>query len=126
MQDGLTGLYKGAMAAGAGTITQRAFVTSAFELCYTKWSQENLDQANSLIMWQTVVAGFAAGSLRSLIECPFEYFKVRRMCGKSAHMSESFSGFRTLFLRSTILLTTYFTYVDAMRRGTTLMEHPLG
>ena len=75
-------LYRGALAAGTGSIIYRATGFSVFELFYTKW------EANSLlrnpipftggIEWRTFAAGVMSGSFRSLLECPFEYAKVKR------------------------------------------------
>ena len=116
-KDGLIGFYRGAFVAGAGTITQRAFVTSTFELLYTKWSNnESSTTTNPLIKWQAIAAGFMAGSLRAIIECPFEYLKVRRISDNKACITELYKGFSTLYPRSVILLTIYFTFVDFFRR----------
>ena len=79
-----------------------------------------------MIKWETMAAGFAAGSLRALIECPFEYLKVRRMAKVEPKFTDCYRGFTTLYPRSVMLLSTYFTFVDVMRRNTTLMEHAGG
>ena len=95
-------------------------MTSAFELCFTKWSSPLTN--DRFIKWEVMMAGMAAGSLRALIECPFEYLKVRRMAKVDPCLSDCYRGFTTLYPRSVLLLTTYFTFVDVMRRKTKLME----
>ena len=60
-------LYRGAMAAGTGSIVTRGTLISVFELFYTGG-----------IEYRTLCAGWIAGSVRSLLECPFEYAKVKR------------------------------------------------
>jgi len=81
-QEGLTGFYKGALAAGTGSIVFRATGFSVFELFFTKW--ENSESMRRKIPWsgglelRTVVAGWLSGSFRAVLECPFEYIKVRR------------------------------------------------
>jgi hypothetical protein len=102
-------------------------VTSAFELCYTKWSSAQLEVDHGrIIKLETVAAGMVAGSLRALIECPFEYFKVRKMVKVEACYKDCYRGFTTLYPRNVILLTSYFTFVDGMRRNTQLMDYLLG
>lgn len=64
-----------------------------------------------------------AGSLRALIECPFECVKVKQIAGNCQIENVNFyKGFSSLYPRCVFLLTTYFTYVDFLRRNTDLME----
>jgi hypothetical protein len=81
-QEGFGGFYRGALAAGSGSIVYRATGFSVFELFFTKW--ENNERMRRQIPFsgglelRTAVAGYLSGSFRAILECPFEYIKVRR------------------------------------------------
>ena len=84
-QEGFLGLYKGGGINAAGVITQRSFVQGSFELFYTKWENDPvmnkaIPYSNGL-QYRTVIAALIAGSVRSMLECPFEYTKVRLQTG---------------------------------------------
>ena len=67
-----------------------------------------------------------SGVIRSIIECPFEYAKVRRQTNQAWKLVEIYRGFATLLPRSTLILTTYFLQVDLWQRKSNLMESKLG
>ena len=75
-------LYKGAWAAGIGSVVFRATGFSVFELFFTRW--ENTDYMRKAIPFtggleiRCVTAGWLSGSFRAILECPFEYAKVKR------------------------------------------------
>ena len=75
-------LYRGALAAGTGSIVTRGTLMSVFELFYTKWASDPFMREKipftGGIEYRTLCAGWIAGSVRSLLECPFEYAKVKR------------------------------------------------
>jgi len=83
--DGALSLYRGALAAGVGSIVFRSTGFSVFELFFTRW--ENTESMRFHIPFtgglefRTVVAGWLSGSFRALLECPFEYVKVKRQTG---------------------------------------------
>lgn len=62
--------------------------------------------------------------MRALIECPFECVKVKQIAGNSVKIENInfYKGFSSLYPRCVFLLTTYFTYVDCLRRHTNLMD----
>ena len=81
-KDGPLILYRGALAAGTGSIIYRATGFSVFELFYTKWAS-NPSMRETIpftggIEYRTLCAGWMSGSFRALLECPFEYAKVKR------------------------------------------------
>ena len=67
-----------------------------------------------------------AGFVRSVLECPFEYVKVRRMTAQGWQPFDIYKGFTTLAPRSTLILTSFFVQVDSIQRHTTLMDTKLG
>ena len=80
--EGFFSLYKGACAAGVGSIAFRATGFSVFELFFTRWEKDQfMCQKIPLtggLELRCVAAGLLSGSFRSVMECPFEYAKVRR------------------------------------------------
>jgi len=56
-----------------------------------------------------VAAGIFGGTVRSCIECPFEYAKVKRQTGQKWEMRSLYKGMTNLWPRSTFMMTSYFT-----------------
>ena len=85
MKEGPLTLYKGAVAAGVGSVVFRATGFAVFELFFTRW--ENDDFMRQHIPYtgglelRCVTAGWLSGSFRAILECPFEYAKVKRQTG---------------------------------------------
>ena len=73
-----------------------------------------------------IAAGIVSGTVRSLIECPFEYAKVKGQTKQVWVMKDVYKGFTNLYPRSTILMTIYFMQVDSYRRHTKLFESKIG
>ena len=71
-------------------------------------------------------AGWLSGTVRSGLECPFEYVKVKRQTGQEWRITEGFKGFFTLYPRSTFMMMTYFIMMDEYRRHTNLFHNKLG
>ena len=86
MKEGPLTLYKGAVAAGVGSVVFRATGFAVFELFFTRW--ENDDFMRQHIPYtgglelRCVTAGWLSGSFRAILECPFEYAKVKRQTGQ--------------------------------------------
>lgn len=84
-EEGFLRLYRGALPAGVGSIVFRSSGFSVFELFFTKWEKndfmrQKLPMTGGLEL-RTVAAGWASGSARAILECPFEYAKVKRQTG---------------------------------------------
>mmetsp|Transcript_41311 Transcript_41311/g.56105 ORF Transcript_41311/g.56105 Transcript_41311/m.56105 type:complete len:91 (+) Transcript_41311:212-484(+) len=80
-KEGLVGFYRGWVPPFFGSIIFRSAQFAVFEAAYTK-----MDQYPSLkepllfdggMERRVLFAGFLGGSSRALIECPFEYVKVK-------------------------------------------------
>lgn len=83
--DGLAGLYKGGGVSAAGVMLQRSFVQGSYQMFYAKWEKdaimsEEIPYSNGLQL-RTLAAALIAGTVRSVLECPFEYTKVRLQTG---------------------------------------------
>ena len=83
--DGLTGLYKGGAVNAAGVMVQRSFVQGSFQAFYAKWETDAIMSAEipftNGLQLRTLAAALIAGTVRSVLECPFEYTKVRLQTG---------------------------------------------
>lgn len=65
------------------------------------------------------LGGMIAGTVRSLMECPFEYAKVKRQTGQAWVMNEVYKGYTMVWPRACGILMTYFLLMDTYRRHTT-------
>lgn len=105
-------------------------VVSAYELVQTATEDDDyMRQAipnSGGLERRTILGGFTAGLVRSVLECPFEYVKVRRMTGQAWHPVDCYKGFMTLAPRSILILTMYFAQVDSIQRHTSLMDSKIG
>lgn len=110
-KEGPLAFYKGAGAVAVGTMLQRGFVMSSYELVYSR-ADQRLDGTVLGVQKRALIGGMFAGIVRSVLECPFEYVKVRRMTGQSWNYSKLYTGFSTLAPRSTLVLTSFFVQVD--------------
>ena len=80
--EGPIGFYRGWIPPFFGSVIYRSTQFSVFELFYTKW-KDNAGMCAEIpgcmgLEWRTFFAGMAGGSARAIIECPFEYAKVKR------------------------------------------------
>mmetsp|Transcript_27222 Transcript_27222/g.36376 ORF Transcript_27222/g.36376 Transcript_27222/m.36376 type:complete len:240 (+) Transcript_27222:205-924(+) len=125
-REGLLGFYRGSAAIAAGTMAQRGLVMSSYELVYAAgesrpFLKETLPFCGGLEK-RTVLGGMTAGFIRSVLECPFEYVKVRRMTEQSWRVLDLYKGFSTLAPRSTLILTSFFVQVDCIQRNSSIMD----
>ena len=95
--EGLTGFRNGWMQFFSGSVVYRSVQFSVFEACYT-YLAENERMCQPIpylyggLEWRTLLSAFAGGSLRSIIECPFEYVKVKRQTNQSYKFNKMFLG----------------------------------
>ena len=84
-REGFFALYKGAWSAGIGSVVFRSTGFSVFELFYTRWQNDDfMCQKIPLtggLELRCAVSGWLSGSFRAILECPFEYAKVKRQTG---------------------------------------------
>lgn len=121
-REGPLAFYKGCIPPFMGSVLYRSVQFSVFEAFYTMWDQ-NDSMKNSIpltsgLQYRVIAAGFLAGTARSLVECPFEYAKVKRQTNQTWHFRQAFKGFTLLYPRTTGLMTIYFVIVDIFRRKT--------
>ena len=71
--------------------------------------------------WRTLCAGIAGGTARTLVECPFEYAKVKRQTGQQWHFNQLYKGFKVLYPRTVVMMMFFFSIIDLSRKNTNLM-----
>mmetsp|Transcript_13329 Transcript_13329/g.9409 ORF Transcript_13329/g.9409 Transcript_13329/m.9409 type:complete len:107 (-) Transcript_13329:430-750(-) len=81
-KEGAIGFYRGWIPPFFGSIIFRSAQFAVFEAAFTKmndypWAKEHIPMSGGL-EWRVLIAGLMGGSMRSIIECPFEYAKVKR------------------------------------------------
>ena len=113
-----------------GSIVYRSVQFSVFELFYTLWKNDEalckeIPKFGG-VEYRTVLAGFLAGTVRSFIETPVEYAKVKRQTGQIWNGRQIYKGFCVLYPRSTMIMTTYFTQFELARKNTNLFSHAIG
>jgi solute carrier family 25 (mitochondrial carnitine/acylcarnitine transporter), member 20/29 len=75
---------------------------------------------------RVIAAGVMASTARALVECPFEFAKVKRQTGQTYTLREAYTGFGVLYLRTGGLMTSYFIMIDTIRRKTNAFNYKLG
>ena len=98
---------------------------STYELVYSQADATEIPYTCGL-QQRTLLSGMSAGLVRAVIECPFEYVKVRQMTGKPWRVHQVYQGFSTLAPRSILVLTSFFAQIDSWQRHTTVMQTWLG
>ena len=71
---------------------------------------------------RTVLAGVIASVSRAVVECPFEYAKVRMQTNQKWKLKDVYTGFTPLLARTTGLMTLYFVIIDSLRRHTNMFN----
>jgi hypothetical protein len=72
---------------------------------------------------RVILGGFCSGFVRTFIECPFEYIKVKRQTLQEWKMIDIYKGAIPLLLRTTGVMSIYLICVDSFRRNTNMMNH---
>lgn len=65
---------------------------------------------------QVVVAGFAGGIGRGLVEGPFEFLKTRRQVDQPWKLNEIFSGSSATIFRNSFLFSSFMIYIDLSKQ----------
>jgi solute carrier family 25 carnitine/acylcarnitine transporter 20/29 len=128
--EGVKGFYKGCTPALIASSIYRGVQFATFEALYTKWEhndrmRKRIPMAFGLEL-RVVFAGVVAGFVRAIIECPFEYLKVKRQTNQSYKLIHAYQGFNILMSRSIGILVVYFSSIDSFRRNTNLFAHQTG
>lgn len=125
-EEGLRGFYRGAVPPFFGSVIFRSLQFSVFEAVYTyfddnKWMCKPIPYTLGL-QTRVLAGGVIASFVRAVIENPFEYAKVKRQTRQPWHFRELYKGFGMLYLRTTGLMTSFFVFVDCIKRNTRAYE----
>lgn len=77
---------------------------------------EQSDRILGTFDYQVILAGFAGGIGRGLVEGPFEFVKVRRQVGQSWKWGELLQGSQATIFRNSILFCSFMIYIDMSKQ----------
>jgi solute carrier family 25 carnitine/acylcarnitine transporter 20/29 len=134
-REGFFSLYRGILSPMLGSGLYRASQFAVYEGLYTRLTtiaRNNpshplaFQQAASTVSPSSLpfftfdprvyLSGLSASTVRSLLECPIELIKVKRQTGQSWRMNELYKGFMFQWLRTSVVMVTYFILMDGTRR----------
>lgn len=78
------------------------------------------------VQYRVIAGGVIGASARALVECPFEYAKVKRQTGQQWRYGDVYKGFFQLWPRNVGMFTTFFFIYDSCKRHTDLLNYKLG
>jgi solute carrier family 25 carnitine/acylcarnitine transporter 20/29 len=126
-KEGLLGFYRGAIPPFFGSIMFRSLQFSIFESVYDlckDYQTLKLEIPGTFgLQPRVILGGFVASVVRSVIECPIEYAKVKRQTGQTWEYHKAYKGFPTLLCRTTGMLTMALSIIDSLRRNTNWYQH---
>ena len=125
-KEGVRGFYRGALSPLIGSIIFRSLQFSVFESTFT-YFKDNKTLTKDIpytygVQPRVILGGLFAAAVRTVIECPFEYAKVKKQTRQSWNIFSVYRGIGALYLRTTGLMTTFLVLVDSFRRHTNLFD----
>eukprot|EP00127_Corallochytrium_limacisporum_P000255 Clim_evm2s9 gene=Clim_evmTU2s9 len=118
--EGVKGLYRGVIPPMLGSGIYRSTQFGVFEGVYT--ATKEIDFLTTPIpglfgLQGRVILGGACGALvRSFVETPLEYIKVRRQVGQSWNFRSVYTGLGATASRNLGAVTSFFVFVDHAKR----------
>ena len=129
-KEGIRGFYKGALYPFFGSIIFRSLQFSIFDSTYN-YLKDSENFTRSLpytfgVQPRVILGALFAAAVRTVIECPFEYAKVKRQTLQSWNFRSLYKGVGALYLRTTGIMTAFLVLCDSYRRHTNLYDSKLG
>jgi solute carrier family 25 carnitine/acylcarnitine transporter 20/29 len=127
-QEGIKGLYRGGLPVllGGGLMRSAQFGVYSNTLAFIQSHDMDKDMdkdtrdKNRLLFGildpYVVIAGFAGGIGRGLIEAPIEFIKIRRQVDHSWKLSEVAKGFSATLIRNSFLFSSFVVYMDLLKQ----------
>ena len=118
-EQGIRGLYRGALPPLFGSGIYRSTQFAVFEAAYTYMDNPSGRYEIPLtggIQTRVIVGGIIASTARAIIETPLEYAKVRGQTQQAWKLRNVYTGFGVTWCRTVGLMCTYFILVDSGRR----------
>ena len=116
---GVRGLYRGALFPLLGSSIYRSSQFAAYEAIYTYMNSSigKYQIPGTFGLESRVIIGsLGGGTVRALIETPLEYAKICRQTLQSWKLQHVYKGFGITWCRSVGLLCTFFIIYDSTRR----------
>ncbi len=119
-EQGVRGLYRGAIPPLCGSGIYRSTQFAVFEAAYTYMGDSPLTTkeipfTNGLQL-RVVLSGLASATSRAIIETPLEYAKIRQQTQQQWKIQHAYRGFGVTWCRTVGLMCTFFIIVDSLRR----------
>jgi solute carrier family 25 carnitine/acylcarnitine transporter 20/29 len=137
-REGIKGFYRGGASIAIGSSLFRSAQLSIFEAVHSRFDKNNLKNKyyekyfTYVIPYtmglevRTVVGGLVCGVGRSLVECPFEFIKVRKQTEKNISIKNLYQGIRPLILRNSLIISLGMIMLDSIRRNTNAWNSSYG
>lgn len=118
--EGIMGLYRGGLSVSLGGGAIRSTQFGVYNYALQRMRNMTSDgkpidkdqRLFSCIDYQVVLAGFAGGLGRGLVEGPFEYVKVRKQVNQNWKLTEIFQGSGATIFRNCFLFSSFMIYID--------------
>ncbi len=116
-KEGIAGLYRGGLVLVLGASIIRSAQFGVYEstlkvLRNTFGETPKENRIFNIFDPQIILAGFAGGVGRGLVEGPFEYVKTRRQVQGQWKMKEIFTGSGATMFRNSFLFSSFVVYMD--------------
>lgn len=136
--DGVKGFYRGGLSIVLGSSMFRSTQFSAFEAFHSRFDKQNLKGKSFENFFtktipctmglevRTLFAGVFSGICRSILECPFEYIKIRKQVATQFKFKNTYQGLFPLMLKNSLMISIGFCFIDSFRRNTNAWKSSLG
>ena len=115
--EGIRGLYRGGLPLVLGGALMRSAQFGVYESVLSNLRQRypKIEKVNGVLDPLVLLAGFAGGFSRGIVEGPFEYIKVRRQVEQKWKFTEVFSGSGATIFRNSFLFSSFVLYMDLVK-----------
>lgn len=119
---GIRGFYRGGTALFVGGGLMRSTQFGVYNSVITTLNNQQGGKTLPSQYWfgcidpNVVLAGYAGGVGRGIVEGPFEMVKVRRQVGNGWNIQDVFRGFGTTLFRNSFLFSSFVIYMDIFRQ----------
>jgi solute carrier family 25 carnitine/acylcarnitine transporter 20/29 len=119
---GIRGFYRGGTALFVGGGLMRSAQFGVYNSVITTLNNQQGGKTLPSQYWfgcidpNVVLAGYAGGVGRGLVEGPFEMVKVRRQVVSGWNIQDVFRGFGTTLFRNSFLFSSFVIYMDIFRQ----------
>ena len=115
--EGIRGLYRGGLPLIVGGALMRSAQFGVYESVLSKLRQQHptIEKIGGVFYPLVILAGFAGGFSRGIVEGPFEFIKVRRQVEQKWKFTEVFSGSGATIFRNSFLFGSFVLYMDLVK-----------